>query len=408
MHSFVKYCFLVICFSAVSTAAMAGPVLTFNFYGDTISLILQDFDRVDFDNRILSQQAVVDFYDALMEEPFENVLEPLLLYRQENELNDWVYYQLIRKTAEQISPKAANYERYTLYKWFLLSKSGFDAKLVLLDNKMLFYVRSNDNVYNLPVFRANGLQYVCLNHHDYGYLPIRGEVNGTYSIGIPEGVNAFSYKVNQLPDFTLAKAETRHLEFKYRDKKSYYFKIELNPEVEMLFRNYPVVDFESYLNIPLSRRTYSSLIPMLRDILKDKSETEGIDYLMEFTRNAFLYEDDRDNFGREKRMGPEQTLFQKYSDCDDRVALFFCLVKEIYNRPMLVLLYPTHVSIAVNFSETMPNEIKYGNLGFAVCEPTPQEENLEIGELPHKFRKHSFEIAYVYDPMGNLHSYEPD
>lgn len=99
---------------------------------------------------------------------------------------------------------------------------------------------------------------------------------------------------------------------------------------------------------------------------------------MRFTRNAFLYEIDQQNFGKEKRLSLEQTLFNKYSDCDDRVALFFYLVKEIYNLPMIALLYPTHTTMAINFDKAIGNPIFYKGQNYYICEPTPQLYNLKI------------------------------
>ncbi|MEI2740451.1 MAG: hypothetical protein V9F01_16890 [Chitinophagaceae bacterium] len=58
-------------------------------------------------------------------------------------------------------------------------------------------------------------------------------------------------------------------------------------------------------------------------------------------------------------MSPEQTLLYEQSDCEDRAALFFCLVKEIYNLPMIVLAYPEHVTIAVKFNKPVGTPIIY-------------------------------------------------
>lgn len=125
----------------------------------------------------------------------------------------------------------------------------------------------------------------------------------------------------------------------------------ISPQISTLFTNYPGVDFESYFNIPLSRQTYVSLIPALKENIRGMSQKRGVDYLMRFTRNALMYETDEQNFGKEKRLSPELTLFSEYSDCDDRAGLFFYLVKEIYNLPMITVLYPTHVTIAVQFDK---------------------------------------------------------
>ncbi|MEJ7682224.1 MAG: hypothetical protein WKG06_31120 [Segetibacter sp.] len=104
------------------------------------------------------------------------------------------------------------------------------------------------------------------------------------------------------------------------------------------------------------------------------NQKNGVDYLMRFTRYAFPYEKDTENFGAEKRLSPEQTLLYDHSDCDDRAALFFYLVKELYNLPMIVLSYPEHISIAVKFDKSIGNPIVYMGNDYSICEPTPQKK----------------------------------
>jgi hypothetical protein len=119
---------------------------------------------------------------------------------------------------------------------------------------------------------------------------------------------------------------------------------------------------------------------------------------MRFTRYAFLYEDDENNFGKEKRLSPEETLFARYSDCDDRAALFFYLVKEIYNLPMIALLYPTHITMAVQFDKPVGSPIIYKGKAYSLCEPTPQLEDLKIGQLSAKLKNKPYEVVYQYIP----------
>ena len=116
-------------------------------------------------------------------------------------------------------------------------------------------------------------------------------------------------------------------------------------------------------------------------------------------RKAFSFETDQENFGKEKRLSPEQTLLYDHSDCDDRAALFFYLVKEIYDLPMIALLYPTHVTVAVKFDKPVGGTpVLYKNMAFTVCEPTPQEEDLKMGELSAKLKNIPYQIAYEYIP----------
>lgn len=119
---------------------------------------------------------------------------------------------------------------------------------------------------------------------------------------------------------------------------------------------------------------------------------------MRFTRYAFLFEKDTEIFGNEKRLSPEETLLYEQSDCEDRAALFFYLVKEIYNLPMIVLVYPRHVTIAVQLDKPVGNPIVYKGKKYSICEPTPQKQDLRIGQRIPALSNTPYEIAYAYNP----------
>jgi hypothetical protein len=217
-------------------------------------------------------------------------------------------------------------------------------------------------------------------------------------LSIPEARDNFSYKITHLPEFSATDYKVKDLSFNYNDNE-YHFKVKLNNQIQSLFINYPVVDYALYLNIPLSRDTYNSLIPLLKKSVKRMGVKSGVDYLMRFTRYAFLFEPDTDVFGGEKRLSPEETLLYDQSDCDDRVALFYCLVKEIYNLPMIVLSYPKHVTIAVQFNKPYGKPIVYNGNKYSICEPTPQKEDLMVGQMLPELKKAPYEVMYVYTPQ---------
>ncbi|RWY49522.1 hypothetical protein EPL05_18455 [Mucilaginibacter gilvus] len=372
--------------------------ICFEFYNGTFNSQIDKALVLDMPAQ-LSPASVKDFYKQLNAGNYQPVIDSLTAYKNRYELNDWLYYQLIRKTAQQISPKADNYGRYTLYKWFLLAKSGYDARLALTgDKKIIFYVLNDEDISDIPSFKVDGEKYMCLNYHDYAKADIKQDPPVPVAVNIPEAKKAFSYKVTRMPNFKAGDYQEKELQFTYHHKV-YYFNIKLNPDVETIFMNYPGVGFESYFNIPLSKETYSSLIPLLKQNLKGMNQKKGVDYLMHFTRYAFLYEDDAENYGKEKRLSPEETLFAKYSDCDDRAALFFYLVKEIYNLPMIALLYPTHITMAVQFSKPVGSPIVYRGNTYSVCEPTPQREDLHIGQLSAKLKNIPYEVVYQYVPQ---------
>jgi len=369
------------------------------FYGGTFNFELNSDFTISVPG-VASAEAVRSFYALANRSGYQTLLDSLNAYKQAHQLNDWLFYQLIRKTAQQLSPKEENYFRYTLYKWFFLVKSGYDARLAIARDKVIFYIFNDEDISDIPFFMIDNKKYMCLNYHDYGRINFEIEVPKPVNISIPEAKKAFSYKVTRMPAFKPENYSEKELQFSYRHKV-YHFKIKFNAEVQSIFANYPVVDFESYFNIPLSRETYGSLIPILKTNTRNMSQKKGIDYLMRFTRYAFLFGDDEKTFGKEKRLSPEQTLFSDFSDCDDRAALFFYLVKEIYNLPMVALLYPTHITIAVGFDKPVGQYIEYQGRRYSVCEPTPQVENLRIGQVTAGLKKEPYKVVYQYNPHTN-------
>ncbi len=393
--SFIYIIFICCSSFLLQTKANARPV-DIDFYGENVIIEVDTSIKILF-NEQLSVQSVKEFHHKLLATKYTPTIQDLLKVQCEKGMNDWIFYQLIRKTAESICPKASNYNLYTLYKWFLLKECGYDATLSVSDKHILFYVKSDDNIYGIPFYLKSDKQYVCLNVHDYSKINFDVEIMEEVIIEFPTATKTFSYKIDQLPEFKKDDYQDRKLSFTYKNKKQ-DFNIKLNPLIQQIFKNYPVVDFETYFNIPISQETYSTLIPALKKNVNLMSQEQGVAYIMNFTRHAFLFETDQINFGQEKRMSAEQTLLHKYSDCDDRASLFFYLVKEIYNLPMIAVLYPTHISMAVKLDKPIGTTIEYLGEKYSFCDPTPQLEEAGLGEVGSKYKDLKYEIVYSYHP----------
>lgn len=369
---------------------------TLDFYANTFEFDADSALQINIANQPTEAEAHF-FFKRVVAHPPQTLLNKLEKFRKAHELNDWIFYQLVRKVAEKISPKNENYFKYTLTKWFLMCKSGFDARLAIGNDQIIFFIRSDEDISDIPYFMVDGKKFICLNYHDYGKLFNRETAYKLLQLPIGGGKNNFSYKITQLPDFKPESYQEREVQFNI-NQSAYHFKLKINKDISGIFKNYPIVNFETYFNIPLSKETYSSLIPVLKAQIKDLDQQKGVDYLMRFTRYAFLYENDEQQFGVEKRLSPEQTLINQYSDCDDRAALFFYLVKEIYNLPMIALLYPNHLTMAVQFDKPIGQFIIYNGKKYSFCEPTPQIEDLKIGQIAQSLKNLSFEVVYAYEP----------
>lgn len=379
---------------------MAPPALraseppTLHWLGREVRLDVGPSDFPSFPVRNASDaQALGKFLDARG----AGILGQMHAIRDEFQLCDWLYYQLVRKVADRLAPKQADYYRYTTLKYHLLRASGYDPMLVLGENRILLYVRSPDPVYNLSFRMVDDRQYVCLNQHDYGFQtgtggPVIDVLRNDKTSG-----RDFHYTIDRIPEFPGTTYESLELNFEY-GRKMESIRIRVNPELKSIFANYPVTDYRNQFNIPVSRETAESLLGQLRARIKGMDLHQGIAYLQQFTREAFPFARDTDVFGREKRLSPEETLIYSNSDCEDRSALFFWLVREIYNRPMVVVSYEEHVTVAVDMGEHRGHTIEYNGKAYTICEPTPQRVNLPPGRIIHGIHDRPSEISYAYEP----------
>lgn len=387
-------CFCVLWFATLATRAQVREI-RLNSFGDTLQHRFSEAFAVrDLNN---CGQSDLMAYIRQMEHPeLRQLTEKLMDFKQKNQLDDWLYYQLVRKAAGQLAPKENNYQLYTVFKWYLLSASGYDARLSLNREKILFYVHCEDPIYNIPLRKEEGKQYVCLNYHDYGFLDFQQSPFTWLPVIREQASQPFTYRIHHIPTEKQPLQE-RLIQFQYNNHE-YDFRVKVNPALISYFRNYPTQDYEKHFNIPLSQETYASLIPSLKKKIAKLSTRDGVEFLMHFTRYAFLFKPDTEQFGMEKRFSPELTLLSDGSDCEDRVSLFYYLVKELYDLPMVVLTYPKHVSIAVQFHKSYGSTVEYNGRKFTICDPTPQEKELKIGEVLPSLLHEPYAIAFAYEP----------
>lgn len=346
-----------------------------------------------------NKENLIQYATQLSLSDLNEISNSLIQIRNVKNFDDWIFYQLIRKTSQELIKKKDDYIGYTLCKWYLLKQAKFEPLLSLSKDKLLIYIKCEDNVYNQPLKTINNQQYICLNYHDYNYEIDFNNEKFTNLYNLISEANNFSFKINDLPSSNKIIYSNKVLNYSYKNRND-FITVKIDPQIGLIFRNYPVVDYESQFNIPLSKETYESLIPALKEKTKNLSITKGVEYLMYFTRHAFLYERDTEIFGREKRFSPEETLLNEKSDCEDRSALFFLLVKELYNLPMIVVSYPEHITVAVKLDRAVRHQIIYKGESFTICEPTPQKRDFRIGEQANQMIRKPYEIEFAYHPFN--------
>ncbi len=284
-------------------------------------------------------------------------------------LNDWLYYKLISETLAQAYPTLGPDQREVIL-FLLLAQAGFDSRLMIYPDRLetMFYV--TDRVFNAFTlsFEDDARSYLIpstINSRSKPdrrgqYFPLAPNPNG----------RALSLRLQDWPRFQSRKT-TRKFHFQYQDE---LFEEELlipdAPAMRMILEEYPILESKQYWRTPISPELNLQLDAWLKPQLKGKSKREAIQFLLAFCRQAFPYKTDDEAYGRERPFFAQELFFFPYSDCEDRVALFFQLVTHWLHLPIVVVDLPDHLTTAVAFPEGEGHYLEVEGRKFWFCDPT--------------------------------------
>ena len=126
-----------------------------------------------------------------------------------------------------------------------------------------------------------------------------------------------------------------------------------------------------YSKASLSNQAKETLYPVLRKAIAGKTQAQAANILLNFVQTGFDYATDQQQFGYERPLYPDESLYYPYCDCEDRSILFACLVRELMGLDVVLLDYPEHISTAVCFTEDVDGDyFMLDNKKYVACDPT--------------------------------------
>lgn len=351
----------------------------FEFYGTLITLRYDSAMKV-IPMKKVDAKAISTFWEKQSKSDYENILKQLKFYRNSLSLNDWGYHLLVYKTGEKIFGQRDK-NNIKLFSWFILSKSGFESKIGYNSNNVFLLIPSKNNLFGISFLNINGRKYYALSFD--GKVTKMGSIF-TYRAKYPGSEDLMDYGIYKTPEIE-KKVKTKDLKFKYRGKP-YSIPVKYNKSVADFFEYYPQTEFEVYFNASVSPEAGYSMIKGLRPIISGKTEGEAVNIIMRFVQTAFKYKTDNGQFGREKYLLPDETLFYPYSDCEDRSILFAYLVRSLLDLEVVGLHYPGHMATAVRFKDGIRGDfVTYKGKKYIVCDPT--YVNADIGMAMPKYKR---------------------
>ncbi|TKJ41733.1 hypothetical protein CEE37_03965 [candidate division LCP-89 bacterium B3_LCP] len=320
--------------------------------------------------RAVNNQLIGRFWESISRTNYEDFLAQAAYYRNRMILNDWGFAFLLLKIGEEIYPNSSN--GAVLFTWFMLVKSGYDARVGYYKENVHLLLPSGNVWYGTPYFTIGSKTY---------YVAVFG--NDTkqvkslfiYKEAYPGASKNVEVAVEQPPEIS-SQIKQRNTSFSYRGK-TYDVAIDYDKATVDFFAAYPQTDLNVYFDAPVSKIAGASLIAALEPIVSGKSEAEAVNILLRFVQTAFDYKTDGEQFGREKYFFPEEIFHYSHSDCEDRSVFFAYLVRNLTGLEVIGLDYPGHVATAVKFSDALNGEyVTFNGTKYIICDPTYIHANL--------------------------------
>ncbi len=360
----------------------AKPLKTLevNFFQRTIALAMESEPNIKL-LRTVNRESIGEFWSALSRWNYEETLKDAQRKRAELRLNDWGYAKLLYKSGEAIFKNS--YNESILFTWFMLVKSGYDARVGYYDDTAYLLVPSNNSLYYVSYFNLGEekrrFYAVQLNPRIEPVKSTLYTYDGTY----PGAEKALDFSV-KAPPVLGSETATRKLRFSY-DGIEHTVEVKFSKDAVNFFERYPQTNYEVYFAAPPSHEARTSLLAQLKNLVQGRTERDAVNMLLRFVQTAFEYRTDPEQFGREKPLFPDETLFYPYSDCEDRSILFAYLVRNLLGLEVVGLDYPGHLAAAVRFSTELPGEsVVFQGKRYVICDAT--YINAEVGACMPEFK----------------------
>jgi len=308
----------------------------------------------------VSEQSVAQAWKTLSGSRYDALISDCLALRNQLNLGDWGYMQLLKTISEKFLGKESN--EAVLWQMFILTQSGYKVRIARTSNRLALLIPFLQTIYQYSYLNINGVKYYIINKELMGqsfYICTQEFPKEQY----------FSWQTSQpklAEKLTVPKsfASARHPEIRAT--------VQTNQNLMDFYNTYPLSsEYNLYAFTGLSKTVKQTLYPVLQQALAGKSKTEAAGMLLSFLQTTFAYQTDAEQFGYERPFFPDENFFFPYNNCKDRAVLYAILVKELLGLEAVLLLYPNHLATAVHFSENVSGDyLTIDGKKFVVCDPT--------------------------------------
>lgn len=375
---------LLVSLKPIPPTKIPKSLLEVKFFGTECSLHI---DKDDLDVKMVdnSELCVSKFWDMLSDGRADALINDCFVLREELQLCDWGYYQLVKSISTEIYGNASCNEAVVL-QTYLMTQVGYKVRMGRTDDELRILLSSDSTIYSTTYLLIGEVKYYLLQ----GTL---GKPIYICDFEFP-GESVFSLKVDKLPLLPVDEVEGREL----KAQKYGNTKVVVNHNRNMIdfLATYPLCSIENYAMASLDEEAKSVLYPVLKKAIDKMPEDVAANILINFVQTAFEYKVDGEQFGCERTLFANETLYYPFSDCEDRALLFATLIRELMGLDVVLLDYPDHIATAVCFNQDIAGDyMLIEGKKYIICDPTYIGAN--IGKTMPRYRDVEVNVVKIND-----------
>lgn len=340
--------------------------MPFTYYGCEMKIHLDETKRFNLGG--VSRDQIASALEMLSKKDFNNALNDCFKLREEYELCDWAYLNMLIALSEQFCGPKSN--EAVLLAGFLYSQSGYKMRYASSGKSLYLLVACKQRIY--------GRNYFVMDNEDY-YPICEGEMPQKLSICPAKFQNekAMSLVITPQQHFAFKATEKRTITDKFN--KSFTAEVSVNKNMIDFYNDYPsfanndnpYTRWLSYANVPMDKKVADELYPQIKELIKGMTPQKAVGSILQWIQYGIPYAFDYEVWGGDRVFFAEETLFYPGSDCEDRAILFTRMVRDLLHLPCVLVYYPGHLAAAVHFSEEVRGDrFQLADTDYIVCDPT--------------------------------------
>ena len=327
-----------------------------SFYGTEIPIILPNNELPVLNS--LTQEGIIRFFNVAVNSSMVNNLTVSIKKNAENcKLNDWGLASMLMSVSKKFYSSRND---QVLFTWYALIRNGFNPKVGFDQKQIYLLLPANEKVYS-TIYQVQGKTYYLF---DFEFNTQQPDLLSIYEGDYPGNKSGFSLLLTESPQFG------NHNITKLNGP-NHPIELKINQNLIDFYYAYPSCELKVFFAAPISDDTEKQLDVYFNPLLEGKNDDERVAFLLEFVQKGIPYLTDQQQFGREKYFFAEETLYYPGADCEDRAVLLAKLINRYTKLEAIGLLYPEHVSVAVNIKDIPGMKyFNYKDKHYYSCDPT--------------------------------------